>query len=261
MILTPNVEPSLLPLLPKISTQENLRNRMRVKVITNREKAIKRVAKPSHKRSQHMHEDLVIIQTTIETLELNKPIYVGCSVLDLSKLLMYRFHYEKMYSRYDDIKLCFTDTDSLLYEITYPLTTLDEDRHKQSIYLDMAEQANDHDFSKYPSDHPLFNTTNKKAIGKFKDELNSLSMEEFAGVLPKCYSILYLGKVKDNHIQNLDPAAKQTANGTKEGVKKQYLKHVQYIEVLINLSTLVVKQNVIRSKAHTISTYHKKRTA
>ena len=126
---------------------------MRVEVITNREKAIKRVAKPSHKRSQHILEDLVIIQTTIEPLELNKPIYVGFSVLDLSKLLMYRFHYEKMYSRYDDIKLCFTDTDSLLYEITYPLTTLGEDRDKQCIYLDMAEQANDYDFSEYPSDH------------------------------------------------------------------------------------------------------------
>ena len=87
-------------------TQENLRNRMRVEVITNREKAIKRVAKPLHTRSQHINEDLVIIQTTIETLELNKPIYVGFSVLDLSKLLTYRFHYEKMYSRYDDIKLC-----------------------------------------------------------------------------------------------------------------------------------------------------------
>ena len=58
----------------------------------------------------------------------------------------------------------FTDTDSLLCEITYPLTTLDEGRDKQSIYLDMAEQANDYDFSDYPSDHPLFNTTNKKAL-------------------------------------------------------------------------------------------------
>ena len=123
----------------------------------------------------------------------------------------------------------------------------------KNIYHDMAEHANDYDFSEYPSDHPLFSIKNKKVIGKFNDELNSLTMEEFAGVLPKCYSILYLGEVKDNQIQNLE--------GTKEAVKKQYLKHVHFINVLTNLSTLVVKQNVIRSKVHTISTNHQKRTA
>ena len=116
-----------------------------------------------------------------------------------------------------------------MYEITYPLTTLEEEREKQNIYNDMAEHANDYDFSEYPSDHPLFSIKNKKVISKFKDELNSLTMGAFASVLPKCYSILYLGEVKDNQIQNLDPAVKQTAKGTKEAVKKRYLKHAHFI--------------------------------
>ena len=75
-------------------TQENLRNRVSVEVITDEKIAMKRIAKPSFKRSQIIHENLVIIQSAITTLKLNKPIYVGFSVLDLSKLLMYKFHYQ-----------------------------------------------------------------------------------------------------------------------------------------------------------------------
>ena len=98
----------------------------------------------------------------IRNLKLNKPVYIGFSVLDLSKLLMYEFHYEKMMKKYSNINLCFTDTDSLLYEIE----TLD-------IYQDMYEAKDNYDVSEYPTDHPCYNSVNKKIIGKFKDELNS----------------------------------------------------------------------------------------
>ena len=84
-------------------SQENLRNRVNVEVITKRNIALKRVCKPSFKRSQVIHEDLVIIQTAVSKLELNKPIFVGFTVLDLSNLLMYKFHYEKMLRWYDNI--------------------------------------------------------------------------------------------------------------------------------------------------------------
>ena len=97
--------------------QENLRNRIKVEAITSENIALKRICKPSFKRSQTIHENLVLIQTTIANLKLCKPIYVGFSVLELSKLLMYHFHYNHMLSKYTNINLCFTDTDSLLYEI------------------------------------------------------------------------------------------------------------------------------------------------
>ena len=74
-------------------TNENLRNRVNVEVITNRKIALKRIAKPAFKRSQIIHEDLAIIQSAITTLKLNKPIYVVFSVLELSKVLIYDFHY------------------------------------------------------------------------------------------------------------------------------------------------------------------------
>ena len=68
-----------------------------------------------------IHEDLVVIQNVVSNLVLNKPVYVGFSVLELSKLPMYSVHYDKMLPQYDTINLCLADTDSLLYEVIYPL--------------------------------------------------------------------------------------------------------------------------------------------
>ena len=78
---------------------------------------------------------------------------------------MYSFHYEHMKAKYphsDQLKLLFTDTDSLAYAV-----------QTNSIYGDMAEDAaSKYDFSEYPFDHPLYDASNKKALGYFKDELN-----------------------------------------------------------------------------------------
>ena len=166
-------------------TQENLRNRMNVEVITDRKIALKRVCKPSFKRSQTIHEDLVVMETAVTNLKLNKPVYVGFSVLDLSKLLMYNFHYEHIKKKYlgSRSKLCFTDTDSLLYEI-----------ETEDIYADMLQDCEHFDFSDYPFDHPNYSTTNKKVIGKFKDDLHSRPLEEFIGLLPKFPPILWASK-------------------------------------------------------------------
>ena len=96
------------------------------------------------------------METSICNIKLIKPVYIGFSVLDLSKLLMYEFHYERMMKKYSNINLCFTDTDSLPYEIE----TLD-------IYRDMYEAKDD--FSEYPNTYPCYNSC-KNIINKFKDE-------------------------------------------------------------------------------------------
>ena len=73
---------------------------------------------------------------------MNKSVYIGFPVLYLSKLHMYKFHYEKMLPMYEnDVRLCFTDTDSLLSEIKVA-----------GIFQDMAEHIDDYDFSDYPQD-------------------------------------------------------------------------------------------------------------
>ena len=64
-----------------------------------------------------------------------------------------------------------------------------------NVYDVIAQHTDDFDLSDYPLDHPLYDVTNKKIIGKFKDELNSRPLKEFAGCLPKCYSLLYTGIV------------------------------------------------------------------
>ena len=226
-------------------TQENLRNRVNVEIITDREVALKRVAKPNFERSQILRDDLVVIQNKVVKLTLNKPLYVGFTVLDLSKLLMYSFHYDKMKTRYEDINLCFTDTDSLLYEIK-----------TKDIYADIKGD-DDYDFSAYPFNHPNYDKKNKKVIGKFKDELNGMVLVEFTGLRPKCYSILFIGKVKDNITVHMDYDQYQKAKGT----KKEHLNHDDYGECLNKLNSICVSQNIIRSKAHNVKSYHLIKTA
>ena len=232
-------------------TQENLRNRISVELIANREVALKRVAKPNFKRSVQLHEDLVIMETAVTNLILNKPVYVGFSVLDLSKLLMYQYHYNKMLPAYPNkINLCFTDTDSLLYEVETP-----------DIYADMLENRDEYDFSGYPFNHPCYSDVNKKVIGKFKDELNSLTLNEFIGLGPKCYSLQFLGEVKKNVVTKTSQQEKQIAKAVKESVKNAHLRHHHYQKVRAELATISVKQNQIKSVNHKIGTIHQTKVA
>ena len=235
-------------------TQENVRKRINVEVVTRRARALKLVCKPSFKRSVEVREDMTLIQNSITNICLNKPLYIGFSVLDLSKLHMYRFHYENMRPRYSNINLCFTDTDSFLYEV-----------ETEDVYRDMLDDAENYDFSDYESTHHCFEgmtdkeveqirEKNKKALGKFKDELKGLPLREIIGLRPKCYSLLYLSN-------NLTEKQKHTAKGVKEAVKKAFLRHVLYKDTLEDLSSVIVAQNAIKSEAHQVGTYHQNKVA
>ena len=99
-------------------TMENIRIRVDVKLVNNREKAEKLSAKPNFKHCNIFCEDLVAIHMKKTKLVFNKPVYLGTCILDLSKTLMYDFHYNYIKRKYGDkAKLLFTDTDSLMYEI------------------------------------------------------------------------------------------------------------------------------------------------
>ena len=141
---------------------ENVRKRVDVRLFRSdeEEKILKYVAKPTFARQVIFNEHLVGIQNHKEKVLLNKPIYVGMSVLDLSKHLMYDFYYNHLKKNYDDkIRLLYTDTDSLIVHV-----------QTEDIYADMQANISDYDTSNYPADHPLFSNTNKKVIGKYKDE-------------------------------------------------------------------------------------------
>ena len=109
-------------------------------------------AKPNFQRVDIFNADLAAAHCLKATILLNKPIYVGFAILDLSKLLMYDFHYGYIKTKYgNDAELCFTDTDSLLYDVRC-----------DNIYTDMQADLDKFDFSDYPAYHPLYNVDNKK---------------------------------------------------------------------------------------------------
>ena len=140
--------------------------------------------------------------------------------------------------------------DSLLYEIG-----------GVDIYDVMAQNEDEFDLSDYPFDHPLYNKHNKKVIGKFKDELNSIALEEFVGCLPKCYSLRHTGKVEKNAYKDNERHEKATAKATKKYVRDRALTHDIYRSVIIDNAVIKVKQNTIQSKSHQLGTYHQHRTA
>ena len=125
----------------------------------------------------------------------------------------------------------------------------------------MLQNVDNYNFSDYPYEHPLYNKSKKKVIGKFKDEMNGIILEEFIGLRPKCYSLLFLGIVENNIIKNYKPQEKQISKGIKEKVKEIHLRHTHFKECLDNLDTICVNQNIIKSKKQTISTYHIQKVA
>ena len=90
---------------------------------------------------------------------------------------------------------------------------------RQMISIEMAEyDVSRYDFSEYPFDHPLYSATNRKALGVFKDELNSVPMQQFVGLRPKCYAFLCTGKVSNNMLQQINSVEKKTTKGVKRQV-------------------------------------------
>ena len=129
------------------------------------------------------------------------------------------------------------------------------------VYDVIQQNSSEFDLSEYPAEHPLYSNANKKTMGKMKDELNSIPLEEFAGCAPKCYSLLYTGSVDGNKIIDEDTHEKATAKGTKSGVKDRFLIHNEYCRVIHEGCSLSVKQNMIRSINYQLGTFHQTRTA
>ena len=161
-------------------TMENLRKRVDVRLVTNEKKLLKLTSKPTYVSSKIFNENLVTVHKIKETLTLNRPAYLGMCILDLSKTLMYDFHYNYIKNKHGDrAKLLFTDTDSLTYEI-----------EAEDIYQDFWYDRNKLDNSDYPENSPYYDTSNKEFIGKFKDKAAGTPIVEFAGLRPKMYSYI-----------------------------------------------------------------------
>ena len=142
-------------------TLENIRNRVDIRLITSDKVAQKLAAKPNYDRFTIFDENLIAVHMKKTKLYFNKPVYLGMSVLDLSKFLMYDIHYNYIKTEYGNkAKLLFTDTESLAYEIK----TKDFCKY---INLDIEKRF---DTSDYPTNHPSGIETglNSRVLGMFK---------------------------------------------------------------------------------------------
>ena len=194
-------------------TMENIRKRVDVRLVTDENKLLKWTSKPTYVSSKIFNDNLVAVHKIKETLTLNKPAYVGMCILDLSKTLMYDFHYTYIKNKYGDkAKLFFTDTDSLTYEIK-----------AEDVYQDFWNDKEMFDNSDYDKESKFFFGENKKVIGKTKDEAAGIPITEFVGLRSKMYSY-----VKDNQ------QGGKTAKGIKKNVIKKDIKHENYKDTLFN---------------------------
>lgn len=219
-------------------TMENIRKRRKIDITNNETKGKKLVASPSFHSFRNFDDNLVGVERTKQCITLNRPVYVGFVILELSKCLMYDFHYNYMKETYGNkAELLFTDTDSLTYVV-----------ETEDIYRDMGKNSHLFDTSEYPIDHPLHSDRNKKKIGCFKDELNSKIIEEFVGLRSKMYSI------------KSGESEKKTAKGVCKKVIKDNLKHSDYRECLLNMKIMKDQMHRISSDLHEIYTLKQNKT-
>ena len=202
----------------------------------NERDAIKLTSKPNYDSRTIFDENLIAIHMKRTRLVYNKPIYLGMCILDLSKTLMYDFHYYYIKRQYGDkAKLLFTDTDSLCYEIK-----------TNDFYKDIADAIKSRfDTSEYPKDHPfgIKSGVNKKVIEMFKDEAGEKQIEGFVGLRAKLYSYKVSGE--EDH---------KKCKGVKKSVVRKSIMHDDYKKCLFTREEQRRKMNVIRSHLHEIYT-------
>ena len=217
-------------------TMEQVRNRVNIRLIVDPIRLMKAVSKVSYRQSEIINSDLVMVQAARTKVKLNKPIAVGFSILELSKVIMYKFYYEHLKAKYRDrCTLLFTDTDSLCCEI-----------QTKDLYKDMGDHLDLYDTSNFSPDHPQYSKTNHRVLGKFKSETGSTSPSEFVGLRAKMYSLYVPENPKKCHKKG-------------KGIKKHYVKnklsHNQFVDVLRNvIPKTTATFRVFRSTNHVLNT-------
>ena len=166
--------------------------------------------------------------------KMNKPIYLGLSVLEISKTLMYEFWYDCMKPKYgSDVKLCYMDTDSFIMNIK-----------TNDFYEDIANDVeNSFDTSNYEVNRPLPIGKNKSVIGLMKAELGGKIIMEFVTLRPKTYSYLTDDGKED-----------KKAKGTKKCIIKKMMKFNDYKKCLLNDEVIFKSQQRFISKNYDVYT-------
>ena len=215
-------------------TIENVRKHRDIKLVTIDKKRNKLVSEPNYHTINLISKDLSIIEMRRTKVKINKPIYLGLSILEINRILMYEFWYDYIKPKYgDNTKLCYTDTGSFIIHIK-----------TEDFYKDIANDVEKRfDTSNYEVDRPLPTGKNKKVIGLMKDELGGRIITEFVALRPKTYSYLTDDCEED-----------KKAKGTKKCVIKRVIKFNDYKNCLLNGEAVLRSQQRFKSKGHDVYT-------
>ena len=211
-------------------TMENIRNHRNIKLVTTDKKRSRLVSGPNYHTINLVSEDLSVIEMKKTKVKMNKPIYLGLSILEISKTLMYEFWYDYMKPKYvNNVKLCYMDTDSFVMNIK-----------TNDFYRDIANDVESRfDTSNYEVNRPLPTGKNKKVIGLMKDELGGKIITEFVTLRPKTYSYLTDDCKED-----------KKAKGTKKCVIEKMIKFKDYKKCLFNDEIILKSQQRFISKKY-----------
>ena len=215
---------------------ENIRKHRNIKLVTTEEKYLRTVMKPNFKSGVLFGEDLMGCEMGKIKVVMNKPVYLGQAMLDLSKIVMYEFHYDYMVPKYglEKLKLSYMDTDSLVYDIKTEDFFKDiandvEARFDMAIVRQIIRLL------------PII--LNKKVIGLMKDELGGKIMTELVALRPKLYSY-----------EKLDGSENKKCKGIKKCIVKKTLTFEDYKTCLFSDSTEYRSQLMFKSAKHEVHT-------
>ena len=204
-------------------TMENLRKRL----VNNKKYFLKYTSRPTHITHKIFGKNYAAIHEIKPVLMLNKPIYDGFTVLELSKWLIQDFDCNFIKNHFDD-ELLFTNTDSLTYKIK-----------SEDVYEEFFKHKTLCDFCNYPKDSKFFDQANKKVIGKMKDVSEGKITDEFLGLKSKMYSM-----------KNIDGKESNAAKGVNIATAFNEFK-----ETLFNKKVVRHKMKRIQTKKHKIGAY------
>ena len=217
-------------------TMENVRNHRDIKLVTSDKRRKRLVSEPNYHSHKKFSDHLMAIEMKKTRVKMTKPLYLGMSILDISKILMYEFWYDYINPKYGDrAKLCYTDTDSFIIYIK-----------TEDFFEDISNDVEGwFDTSNYDKNdkRPLPIGKNKKVPGLLKDELGEKIIANFAGLRPKTYA----------HLMN-DGNEHKKGKGTKRCVIKQKIMFENYKTCFFNNKTVCRSQQRFKSYYHDVHT-------
>ena len=196
-----------------------------IKLVTTEYKRNKVASEPNYQSTKCISKHLLVMEMKKTEVKMNKPIYLGQAILDLSKTLMFEFWYDYIVPKYGDkVKLCYIDTDSFIMHIK-------TDDFYEDISADVDKWFDNSNFDKNDT-RPLEIGKIKKVLGKFKDDIGGKIMTKFCALRAKTHSFLIDEYTDDDYEKN--KIINKKAEGTKKCVIKRERERSYLIAMLMD---------------------------